>query len=193
MIIYLIRHARPHRVEGICYGRRDVTVEASETARAAWALRQQIPEEILKNAPLFSSPLERCAMLARALADGRSVTLAPALLELDFGAWQGRPWDAIAREELDAWASDLWRYAPGRGESAEAAARRWRSWVDSLQQRRLDAVIAVTHAGVIRVAHAVESSSGPTLLTMQIGYGSVHPIVARTTGVSTTALDPAHP
>jgi alpha-ribazole phosphatase len=193
VIIYLIRHARPHRVESICYGRRDVAVEASETKCAARAARQQIPEGIIESAPFYSSPLERCAMLAREIADGRSVTLTPALLELDFGAWQGRCWDAIPRAELDAWAADLWRYAPGRGESAEAAAVRWRSWVDSLHRQPSEAVIAVTHAGLIRVAHAVASACDPTLLTMEVGYGSVYPIDVPTPRVSTAALEHADP
>jgi alpha-ribazole phosphatase len=183
MVIYLIRHARPRGVEGICYGRRDVAVDASETERAAQKLRQQLPEQILRNAPLYSSPLERCAILARQLGGSRSITLTPALLELDFGAWQGRSWDGIPREELDAWAADLWRYAPGQGESAAAAADRWRSWVDSLARQSSDAVIAVTHAGLIRVAHAV--------LTMDVGYGSVYPIQIRVTGAPAAALEAA--
>ena len=191
MIIYLIRHARPHQVEGICYGRLDVTVEASETERAARAVRLQIPQGIIESAPVYSSPLERCAMLAREIAAGRSVTLTPALLELDFGTWQGRSWGDIPREELDAWAADLWRYAPGKGESPEAAAGRWRTWVDSLHRQGVEATIAVTHAGLIRIARAVESFPDPTPLTMEIGYGSVHPIVAHTSRVSATVLGQA--
>jgi alpha-ribazole phosphatase len=169
MIIYLIRHARPHGVEGICYGRRDVSVPASETESAARALRLHMPEEVLRSADVYSSPLVRCSLLARAIADGRPVTETPALLELDFGTWQGSSWDDIPRDELDAWAADLWHYAPGRGESAAAAARRWRAWVEALPKPS-PAVIAVSHAGVIRVAHAD--------LTMAVEYGSVHRIEA---------------
>jgi alpha-ribazole phosphatase len=179
MLIYLVRHARPLGVEGICYGRRDVTVRAKDTDHAARSLSSQIPEEVLRTAPIFSSPLARCAALARELAGGRPVAVTPALLELDFGSWQGRRWNDIPREELDAWAADLWRYAPGGGESVEAAAQRWRSWVDSLLGQSLNAVIAITHAGLIRVAHAVRSPSDPTLLTMAVAYGSAHRLIAR--------------
>jgi alpha-ribazole phosphatase len=179
MLIYLVRHARPHAVDGVCYGRRNVPVRPSETDRAARSLRSQIPEDVLRTAPVYSSPLERCAVLARQIAGGRSVAVTPALLELDFGSWQGRSWNDIPREELDAWAADLWRYAPGSGESAAAAAQRWRSWVDSLLGQSLDTVIAVTHAGLIRVAHAVESASDLTLLAMDVAYGSAHRLIAR--------------
>jgi alpha-ribazole phosphatase len=193
MIIYLIRHARPRGFEGICYGRHDVSVDASESERAARELRQRIPKGILQSAPLYSSPLERCAQLARALANSRPIVLTPALLELDFGAWQGCRWDAVPREELDAWAADLWRYAPGHGESAEAATYRWRKWVDGLDRQSLDAVIAVTHAGLIRVAHAAASSSDPALLTMDVDYGSVYPIDVGTSRGSARALKQAQP
>jgi alpha-ribazole phosphatase len=178
MLIYLVRHARPHGVEGICYGRRNVSVPPSETDSVARSLRLQIPEVILRTAPLYSSPLARCASLAHELAAGRAVAETPALLELDFGSWQGRSWDDIPREELDAWAADLWRYAPGHGESAEAASRRWRNWLGSLPGQSLDAAIAVTHAGLIRVAHAVEAAFDANALTMVVAYGSVHRLMA---------------
>ena len=179
MLIYLIRHARPEGVDGICYGRRNVPVPTVETERAARALRLQIPEDVLGTAPIYSSPLERCAALARQVAGDRGVVVTQALLELDFGSWQGRSWNQIPREEIDAWAADLWSYAPGCGESAAAAARRWRSWIDALRGQALDAVIAVTHAGLIRVAHAVESESDPSVLTMDVPYGSAHLLIAR--------------
>ena len=191
MIIYLVRHARPHEVEGICYGRQEVTVAVSENEQAARAAGRQIPSNVLKSAPIFSSPLERCTMLAREIAGGRAVTVSPALLELDFGAWQGHSWDAIPRGELDSWADDLWRYAPGQGESAEAAALRWRAWADP-QRHNSGAVIAVTHAGLIRVAHAAESSD-PTLLTMDVRYGSVYPIDLQTRRSTSAALKQALP
>jgi alpha-ribazole phosphatase len=176
MLVYLIRHARTHGAEGICYGRREVSVMASDNTGAARAVRGQIPAAILRSAPLYHSPLGRCAMLARELAGGRSITPTPSLLELDFGTWEGRPWDEIPREELDAWARDLWGYAPGRGECARAAAHRWRDWVDSLPRHSPHPVIAVTHAGLIRVAHAAESSSDPALLTMEVQYGATYPL-----------------
>jgi alpha-ribazole phosphatase len=186
MLIYLIRHARPDGVEGICYGRRNVAVLASETDCAARWLRSQVPEDVLSTAPVYSSPLTRCAVLAREIARGRAVAVTPALLELDFGSWQGRRWTDIPRDELDAWAANLWQHAPGGGESAAAAAQRWRSWVDSLLGQSLEAVVAVTHAGLIRVAHAVESASDPSLLTMDVAYGSAHRLIARAAGVSAT-------
>jgi alpha-ribazole phosphatase len=178
VIFYLIRHPRPDAADGICYGRRDVHVPASETGRAARALRTSIPDTVLDCAPIYTSPLRRCSALAYVMAGGRAVIETPALLELDFGSWQGRPWSDIPRAELDFWAQDLWDYAPGNGESAREAAGRWRGWVSSLRGQPLEAVVAVTHAGLIRVAHAAGADSDTTLLSMQVPYGSAHRLIA---------------
>jgi alpha-ribazole phosphatase len=191
MRIHLVRHARPQGVEGICYGRQDVAVSAVETAAAARVLRRLIAPRALAGAALYSSPLSRCSDLAEAVAAGRPVICTPALLELDFGTWQGRRWELIPKQELDAWAADLWRYAPGRGESIEAAASRWNRWVDFLVGQRANTVVAFTHAGLIRVAHAVESSHRSSLLSLTVEYGSVHTFYRRTTSAFALRLQPA--
>jgi alpha-ribazole phosphatase len=91
-------------------------------------------------------------MLARELAAPRNPKIADELLELNFGAWEGQPWKAIPRDQLDAWAGDVWRYRPGGAESAAMLAERWTRWSRELQDSVAEAAIAVTHAGVIRVA-----------------------------------------
>jgi alpha-ribazole phosphatase len=174
MYIYLVRHARPQGVEGICYGRLDVPVSAAKTEAAARALRRLVAPLALSNAALYSSPLSRCFDLAQSLAAGRPVVRTSALLELDFGTWEGRRWETIPKRELDAWVADLWSYAPGQGESIEAAASRWNGWVKALFTQRIDTVIAVTHAGLIRVAHAVEFNCRSSLLSLTVEHGSVH-------------------
>ena len=185
MLIYLIRHARPDGVEGLCYGRRDIRVHREETARAARELRARLPDEVLNTAPVHSSPLARCAALAHELAPARPVSLTPALLELDFGSWEGCAWDTVPRTELDAWAEEPWRYAPGGGESAHSAGARWAIWAERMRNEGHVAVIAVTHAGLIRVALSL--SSGESALGRPIGYGSVHAIA-----LSAAARGPSH-
>lgn len=76
------------------------------------------------------------------------------LQEMDFGRWEGQPWDAIARSEVDAWANDLFAYAPGGGEALAAMLQRVKSalqhsWQHDSLQGQHD-VVWVTHAGVIR-------------------------------------------
>jgi alpha-ribazole phosphatase len=174
MLIYLIRHARPEGVEGVCYGRRDVAVTAAATAQAARGVRAQLPAAVLETAPLYTSPLTRCTQLARELAAVRLPFIASAdLLELDFGSWEGAAWNDIPRAELERWAQDPWRYAPGGAESACSVAARFRNWVTSLRDARLQTVVAVTHAGIIRTALAADSPD-PRRLSLAIPYGSVH-------------------
>lgn len=177
MLIYLIRHARPQGAEGRCYGRSEVSVTDEETTRVAQSLRTALPAAILAAAPIHSSPLSRCASLARELAPARAPVISPELLELDFGSWEGSAWDAVPRVELDAWAGDPWGYAPGGGESAQCAWLRFRAWSGRLKDGGAHAVVAVTHAGLIRLALAA-GSADPSGLALSIPYGSVHQVRA---------------
>jgi len=139
LTLYLIRHPRPLIAAGICYGQLDV--EAENPAATAERLRAELPPGL----PVWSSPLQRCRTLAEALHPAPQIDAR--LMELNFGAWEGRPWDAVPRAELDAWAADVAGYASPGGESPR-----------QLQARVLDFVadlgagehVLVTHAGVIR-------------------------------------------
>lgn len=73
-------------------------------------------------------------------------------MEMNFGTWEGLPWDAIPRAHIDAWAQDLAAIAPGGGESlqqmlarVEQALRHTLSAPEHITDR-----IWITHAGVIR-------------------------------------------
>lgn len=172
MHLYLVRHPPPVGTEGLCYGRLDVAVTQQASAAAAEAVRAQIPGETL--ARVFCSPSSRCAELARRIASPREPTPAEDLMEMNFGRWQGLAWDAVPREEIDAWAKDVWRYRPGGGESAEMVAARWQRWLSEVRSIG-GSVVAVTHAGVIRVALARTGPlDGDAALTAPVPFGSVH-------------------
>ena len=156
MSLILVRHPPPLIAPGICYGSTDLAVAPSELARVLAALSDTLPRDLpLPNdLPLFSSPLRRCAELANALAASGNYS-APSidarLAELDFGAWEMQPWDAIPRAEIDAWAADVVHYRPGGGESVLAMATRVRAWhADLLRQGHASAIV-VCHAGTMRL------------------------------------------
>lgn len=154
--LWLVRHARPLVAPGICYGRLDMEADAQATADAAQALHLALPADCL----LVHSPLRRCRQLAQALQALRPGLASAAdsrLLEMDFGEWEGQPWDALDRSAIDAWAADLAGHAPGRGESLATMLRR----VDEalLQASRGSEgegegaardTVWITHAGVAR-------------------------------------------
>jgi alpha-ribazole phosphatase len=179
MQLYLIRHPRPSNAAGLCYGRKDVRVDAESVAQAAMAVRERIPEPVLRSAGIFSSPSQRCVLLARELAAPREPTLADELQEMSFGAWEGRDWEDVPRDQLDAWAADVWDYRPGGTESAAMVAERWRRWSTLMRRSMNVSVVAVTHAGVIRVALACAGLlNTATFSRSAIDFGSVHRVDA---------------
>jgi alpha-ribazole phosphatase len=173
--VYLIRHPVPIDVDGLCYGRQEVAVEQKAIIAAAESVAAQISRQTLANAAIYCSPSSRCVGLAQHIASPREPEMAEDLMEMSFGHWQGRRWDAIARNEIDAWAKDVWNYRPGGGESAEMVASRWERWAHQVRRRHAGEVVAVTHAGLIRVALARAGRiAGAQALEADIPFGSVH-------------------
>ncbi|PKO90311.1 MAG: phosphoglycerate mutase [Betaproteobacteria bacterium HGW-Betaproteobacteria-10] len=140
MILHLIRHPKPLIAPGVCYGQRDIPAEISlaETSR----LRHDLPPGL----PLWSSPLQRCRALANGLHP--QPVIDDRLAEMNFGDWEGLPWDAIPRQQIDAWAADVAGYAPPGGESPIILQRRALAFVADLD---VPEAVLVTHAGVMRV------------------------------------------
>ena len=151
MKLWLVRHAQPLIDAGICYGRLDMAADAEATAECAAKLATQLPAGLR----VVSSPLQRCELLAldlQALRPDLAFQTDARLAEMDFGAWEGQPWDAIARTQIDAWANDLAHVAPGGGENLQQMLAR----VDQALRQTLAASgditdrVWITHAGVIR-------------------------------------------
>jgi alpha-ribazole phosphatase len=175
MAFHVIRHPEPRGSRGICYGRRDLACDARTVASEATAIRARLPERVLMDCPVFTSPLSRCRALAQALAAPRVPCIAHELIELDFGDWEGTRWDALPREELDAWARDVWHYRPGGGESAAMVEERWHRWCERVAPLGADCIVAVTHAGVIRTALAASGAlRREDAARASIAFGSVH-------------------
>lgn len=162
MRLHLIRHPRPLIAAGLCYGRLDIAAENPPALAAA--LQAELPPGL----PLWTSPLRRCRDLAALLHPAPRIDAR--LAEMDFGAWEGRPWDAIPRPELDAWAADVAGYAPPGGESPRALLARALAFVQSLA---VDEAVVVTHAGVIRTLLAHSRKLPPERwCELDFAYGS---------------------
>jgi alpha-ribazole phosphatase len=175
MLIYLVRHPRPSRIDGLCYGRLEVAVEQEVVIAAYDSVLAHIPRQALAKAHVYSSPSSRCLALARHLAAPSEPLLADDLAEMNFGAWEGATWDAIPRDQMDAWAADVWGYQPGGGESANMVEIRWLRWLDQTRRMDMSTVVAVTHAGVIRSALAgLTHPRSMAAIEAHIPFGSVH-------------------
>ena len=142
MQVFLIRHPPPQIDAGVCYGRLDV--DCADPEPYAAALRRHLPPGTV----VISSPLSRARRLAEALSP--SVHIDPRLREIDFGAWEGCRWDAIARPEIDAWASDVLGFIPPGGESVAMLHARAVDFAAELGTTAHAHVALVSHAGVLR-------------------------------------------
>jgi alpha-ribazole phosphatase len=170
MTLYLVRHPQPDVPPGLCYGASDVPVSETELARVHKNLA--IPSGL----PVYASPLQRCALLAERLAPGR-VTLDTRLAEMNFGAWELRPWSEIPRADVDAWTADLLHYRPGGAENVLDVARRVQAFVADL---RAPSALIVCHAGTIRLLAALHGGAPLEQAALRaaqtphrIGYGQL--------------------
>ncbi|WP_437620473.1 histidine phosphatase family protein [Sorangium sp. So ce1151] len=163
------RHA-PVPLAGVCYGRLDVAAELSAEA-VATTIERALGDLGLRPRAIWSSPLSRCAGPAAELAARLGVPHAvdERLLEIAYGAWEGRAWSDIERDDPIAYAAwlDGWeRAGPPGGESALEVEARVRSFWRALGVTpgapggAVDPVgarphLLVAHAGVLRALRVV--------------------------------------
>jgi alpha-ribazole phosphatase len=159
--LWLVRHARPVHMEGVCYGRLDVPADDGDTRQVAALLSAELPPGIA----LWTSPLRRCRALADALREQRpdiACHIDAGLGEMDFGDWEGRSWDHIGPTALDTWVADFAHHRPGGGECVTAFMARVARAFDAALDVGRDCVW-ITHAGVARAVLLL--SRGQRLVT----------------------------
>jgi probable phosphoglycerate mutase len=148
MIVALLRHGRTawndaRRMQG----RVDIPLsEAGRAQVAAWRLPAS-----LAGARIVASPLARAIETARLIA-GAEPEVAHELVEMDWGAWEGRTFDDLRAEFGPAYAvaeSLGVDYRPPRGESPRDVQVRIERWFARVSTEP-GPVVAVTHNGVLR-------------------------------------------
>lgn len=152
-----VRHAPVINSDKLLYGRLDLAADTGDAAAVA-ALAARLP----RRAVWLQTPLRRtaetAAALLAALGEAAVPAVEPALIEQDFGAWQGRP----SREVYGAlpqhdpfWSHPSAHAAPG-GESFDAVLRRVQPAILALSDAHAGRdIVAVAHAGTIRAAAAL--------------------------------------
>jgi alpha-ribazole phosphatase len=146
--LILIRHTRPEVADGIGYGSTDLPAAPGFEAQVAHHIARFTTAD-----RIVSSPLRRCLPLAEFLAErlGAPLTLDTRWREMDFGAWEGRAWETIARSDLDAWAADLLQARPHGGESVAMLSARTGEAISACRATG-GRTLVVTHAGPMRAA-----------------------------------------
>jgi len=152
MKLHLVRHPRPSVAPDVCYGATNVPVLDAELTRVQAALTAAgLPGRL----PVYASPLQRCAALARRLQPQRLV-FDKRLAEMDFGAWELRRWDTIPRADVDAWTADLLHYRPGGAENVLDVAHRVAAFAADLRASGEPEALVICHAGTIRLLCAMQ-------------------------------------
>jgi broad specificity phosphatase PhoE len=109
-------------------------------------------------AAIYSSPLQRAYLTAQAIAErhNQAVLCCEALIESDFGQWEGLTGKEVkARGQKDAELLKAWQndptLAPPQGESLEAMSKRVLTAVTAIVQEHLgQTIVLVTHTGPLK-------------------------------------------
>lgn len=132
---------------GAYLGWKDPPLNDQGRQQAEWlaAKLARVPVTVI-----YSSDLRRAADTAAAIAahHGIPIITTPALRELNFGAWSGMTYEAIAARNLHllrAWVADPAAHAPPGGETLDSLVSRVAAAVPLD-----DGAVVVTHGGPIR-------------------------------------------
>jgi alpha-ribazole phosphatase len=174
MVVHLLRHTEPKIEKGICYGQADIELADS-------FFKELIPIQTKISAlPIdvfFSSPSQRCAILAQALCtSGKKVQYDKRLMELDFGKWELKQWDIISKtNEAKKWFTDYVNEPCPDGESYQDILMRIKDFIAYLKAfKTIKEPLVITHAGVIRAFYCIaKMSSLETSFNIKIEYGQL--------------------
>jgi len=144
----LVRHPAPLIEPGICYGRLDLPLHPDADVE-----RMARDSLLAGSKHIWTSPSRRCRELAERIAEVMGVPLYadPRLMELDFGEWEGKPWEEIPRADLDLWAADPLGFRAPNGESGSELIARLTDFHTALARD----CIVVSHGGPLRVLSAL--------------------------------------
>lgn len=146
MKLTLIRHTSVDVPPGVCYGQSDVPLKASFEEEAA-VTRGNL-EALSPFDYVYVSPLTRCVRLADycgypdAERDRR-------IMEINFGAWEMKPFDRNDDPRLQEWYADYLNVAATGGESFAMQYRRVSAFLDELKRKPYRHVALFTHGGVL--------------------------------------------
>ena len=150
-IIDMIRHGEP--VGGKRYrGQIDDPLSDKGWSQMRTAVGGHCPWDVI-----VSSPLSRCAAFAEELATrhGLPLSLDERLMEIGFGAWEGKTAAELMAEDPDClinfWRDPLNHTPPGAETLAEFAARITAAWQAILDTHANHHVLLVGHAGQMRM------------------------------------------
>jgi probable phosphoglycerate mutase len=190
--VFLVRHGSHDRLGRILCGRMNgvsLSERGREEARAA--ARRLAAEEL---AAVYSSPLERTQETAELVAEaaGLPVEIAPDLTEIDFGAWTGSEFAALADDPgWMRWNATRTRARAPGGETLPEVQTRLVRWLDEACRRHpAERIAAVSHGDPIKtlLAHAIGLPLG-NLDRLEISPASVSVLLAGDWGMRVASVN----
>lgn len=155
MLVHLLRHGET-RGGARYWGGTDVALSSHGWQQMSTAVAGRSWDLIM------SSPLQRCAAFAEALAKKLAVPchLEPDLREMSFGAWEGYSTAELLQRDAERlrlfWSDPSTHTPPGGEPLAELHARVIAVWQRLSAARESERMLIVTHGGPIRVLSALQ-------------------------------------
>ena len=161
--LWVWRHPKPVGAAGLCVGARsDLPVHWRRAKRLARRIQQVARRQRLPHI-VHTSPLRRCADVGAWLRRwGWQHRQDPALLELDFGSWDGQRWADIGRQPVDDWVANFaHHHAPGGGEALTTLLGRAAAWQPApVGLGDLNGCVVISHGGWMLARRWTESAKG---------------------------------
>ncbi|WP_375404416.1 histidine phosphatase family protein [uncultured Sphingomonas sp.] len=152
--LILVRHAAHVHLDGTLSGRMPGVPLSDEGRAQAARLAARLAAQGVD--AVQTSPLDRAQATATAIADAAGLTVGTSdgLQEIDFGAWTGRRFDALASDPVwDAWNAHRATARPPGGEGMVEAQARIVAYLDATaREHDGGTVVLVSHADMIRAA-----------------------------------------
>jgi broad specificity phosphatase PhoE len=151
--LFLVRHGVHDQLRGRLCGRASgILLGEAGLAQAEAAGRRLAAEGV---EIVMTSPLERTRQTAERIARACDVPmrLEEALMEIDFGEWNGQTFDSLEAEPLwRTWNDERATARPPSGETMAEVQARLGVWLEGVARSGARAVAAVSHADVIKAA-----------------------------------------
>ena len=151
-VLWLIRHGEPEFGNcGRIYLGQTCDPPLSETGRKqAVMLKEKLKEKGLSG--IYVSPMLRARQTAEMLESDSPIVIAPELIEVFSGEWEGMPFSEI-REKYPTWFdfTENGEKTPPGGESDESALARGLSLLNRLAARQGERFALITHSGLGRI------------------------------------------
>jgi len=172
MKLTVVRHTKVDVPKGICYGVSDVDLAATapnEIERIVRELQNEIFDVV------YTSPLSRCRVLAKAIRPEQEQIADARLLELNFGDWEMASWQQIYEsEEGKIWFDDYLHEKCPNGQSYMDIVAAMKDFITELQQKEYEHVLIVAHAGIIRTLISLTKQRNPFgVLELPIAFGDI--------------------